>query len=822
RFSPNIDDYNSYSSNIPGGTLRHYAENNIDSDPLFYNSRPRSKPDIFSQDVWQSCESSFYNQSMDSVDAALSVDPVCYGIQAAVKKALRRPSLERQTTLYDDAACYDTGQTTFYTAAEVTQVNYVSSSISFNQNQSCDEYYDSSSFPFQEEMYGQDQEDRQWDSGGNVYNETVPMSKSAGKSGKKLPAIPLAQGHKRRSSTAAMDEGYMGYGDDNFRPSITTPLGRRKMPQIPTKRSSSRQSSYTEDNLKTFETPSHRGASLPPTPTRSSSKVLAKVQIPANSAFNSLPTTPGRQLPKPDPNHRSAKAIRNNRMKRTSSADYGETDTYDNYYIRAGAASAQNYNEDYNYAYRSIEDNLPEEDNLVTSFAATKPSVSETRTSTANNINSIYFNAQHTNTNSYYSKQLGSNSPLLQFQNTDSLESKDDELKESSFETVVSSVNSSNQYNQAKSIPYSDYARFSIVDDGESRTAAHVPESFGDHHSKTKAICDTTSTTSVATTMMNNQTALRNQRTMVKQESVDHSLTHPYLSHQQSIDNTFQQISSYIGTQISDQKRNSLDKNQVNGYQQNQVTGYTTKPISSYDQDTNKFAKDSGSFQSNNISGYPRGALVEQYSEYEEEPYLEAQESIDSYVDEDAGNTGGGHQSDYPKAPVVTKVSTNQHDSPANDSVVDEETGSLRRGSSQITIVDPYHPSLQQRSSVSLGRRTSDSASSRKLSDSYPGFEDTLGRKPSIVDASGIPRRGSVRHSPTVVPTVTIQTDYRENIPEENHITKLQHDDLQKTAYEEDEQKEKVTAHARWLWAFNKILLQIHVSKMFPNQLIVN
>ncbi|ENN72629.1 hypothetical protein YQE_10727, partial [Dendroctonus ponderosae] len=130
-------------------------------------------------------------------------------------------------------------------------------------------------------------------------------------------------------------EMYMGYGDDNFRPSITTPLGRRKMPQIPTKRSSSRQSSYTEDNLKTFETPSHRGASLPPTPTRSSSKVLAKVQIPANSAFNSLPTTPGRQLPKPDPNHRSAKAIRNNRMKRTSSADYGETDTYDNYYIRA-------------------------------------------------------------------------------------------------------------------------------------------------------------------------------------------------------------------------------------------------------------------------------------------------------------------------------------------------------------------------------------------------------------------------------------------------------------------------------------------------------
>lgn len=135
--------------------------------------------------------------------------------------------MERQTTLYDDAAFYnDTGQTTFYTAPEVTQVNYVSrqvnftqviyfclinylnfSSISFNQNQSCDEYYDSSSYPFQEEMYGQDEEDRQWDSGGSFYNETVPPSKPARKPGMKLPAIPIGQGHKRRSSTAAMDEG---------------------------------------------------------------------------------------------------------------------------------------------------------------------------------------------------------------------------------------------------------------------------------------------------------------------------------------------------------------------------------------------------------------------------------------------------------------------------------------------------------------------------------------------------------------------------------------------------------------------------------------
>lgn len=49
-----------------------------------------------------------------------------------------------------------------------------------------------------------------------------------------------------------------------------------------------------------------------------------------------MPATPGRQLPKPNPNHRNARNARNNKIKRTNSADYGETDTYDNYYIRAG------------------------------------------------------------------------------------------------------------------------------------------------------------------------------------------------------------------------------------------------------------------------------------------------------------------------------------------------------------------------------------------------------------------------------------------------------------------------------------------------------
>lgn len=121
------------------------------------------------------------------------------------------------------------------------------------------------------------------------------------------------------------------------------------MPQIPTKRSASRQSSLNDG----FPTP--RGASLPPTPTKAP-KMLPKVTTP-QKVFNSLPPTPGRQLPKPNLNHRSAKTRRNNLMKRTSSAEYNEAE-YD-YYVRPGAVSAKEmYNEDYNYAYQSI-DNLP-------------------------------------------------------------------------------------------------------------------------------------------------------------------------------------------------------------------------------------------------------------------------------------------------------------------------------------------------------------------------------------------------------------------------------------------------------------------------------
>lgn len=76
----------------------------------------------------------------------------------------------------------------------------------------------------------------------------------------------------------------------------------------------------------------------------------------------------------------------------------------------------------------------------------------------------------------------------------------------------------------------------------------------------------------------------------------------------------------------------------------------------------------------------------------------------------------------------------------------------------------------------------------------------------------GIQRHGSVRQSATVLPTVTIQPDYNNELVEDNHLVPDHQEDVKKVDFEEEERKQKVSAHARWLWAFNKILLQIHVS----------
>lgn len=370
-------------------------------------------------------------------------------------------------------------------------------------------FYDTFQFPFQEERYGQDEEDRQWDSGGP-------------KKSKKLPSIPAVA---KRKSSIIRD----GYPFDEFR-STSTPTVRRKMPQIPVKGSVSKPNSIHEHEKfrGTPDSTSRRGASLPPTPTKQTNKILARLGT--NILPNSLPRATGRQLPRPNTNYKNSRARRNSMMKRTSSADYTEAmaDEFDNYYMRPGAVSAgiENFNEDYNYAYQS-NDNLQIQSNDLSSVPVEIVSTSVNANFVQEHFQDDYY-YQHYNQNQYgkvpdiVSGTKRENSPLTQ-QNTDSLESRDDELKDS-FETAVSSVSSSMQ--QLKQTEYST-APITITNlDVVQKNILNVSQYPGDHPQQIKAIVPLQPVITVAQVHNNTTTTVRSnaalQRGMLKQQdSID-------------------------------------------------------------------------------------------------------------------------------------------------------------------------------------------------------------------------------------------------------------------------------------------------------------
>ncbi|KAG5866601.1 hypothetical protein JTB14_009267 [Gonioctena quinquepunctata] len=512
--------------------------------------------------------------------------------------------------------------------------------------------------------------------------------------------------------------------------------GRRLMPQIPTKKTSWRQlpqsTRDSSDGVRTPESYSHRGASLPPTPTKNS-KIMGRLSH--NASGNSRSGTPGRQLPKPNVDFSNVRAKRNKLMKRTSSADYEDAAT-ENCYVRAGALSAlENYNEDYNYAYQST-DNLPIE---TEADIYSLPSVSnDSSVVNANYLrkNSFplqddYYRSAQTRENNqkYYNvevpvsqrKKLSGEhdtSQLVQ-QNTDSLESRDDELKDS-FETPVSSMSSSLQH--LKSTSYSKTIVETVVTDAHNLDIAQ------------KNILNTI----------------------------------PGDQHQfKAIDNT--SLPSLTVAQVHNHNRKCVD---AGYYIQNQLENKTSVEYN--------------------------GCSVP------EEAYLEVQESIESYVEEETEDS---------VAYGPNAVSGNQaikHDSPLSVIHVEnrEDDHKLRsRESSLISVVDPYHPALQRSTQPpSISSRRSSGAETP-----YQNYEDQF-LNYSLKNGSDAvaTRRLSVRQSPGTpekhVEAVVGDQQCILELPEEVPIV------VQQKEEEVKEQRPQITAQQRWLWAYNKIIMQLDVS----------
>ncbi|XP_063830247.1 phorbol ester/diacylglycerol-binding protein unc-13-like [Ostrinia nubilalis] len=117
-----------------------------DTDPLYYNSQPRTNR----IETW----SQLHAQA--SVESAISWRTAA-DWQSAEDQ--RRPSLERQNTLYDDGLGY--GFDAYTTSTHIRDHSHLSQQASY------EEYYDSSSYPYQTSYVGDDS--RQWDSGGQYF-----------------------------------------------------------------------------------------------------------------------------------------------------------------------------------------------------------------------------------------------------------------------------------------------------------------------------------------------------------------------------------------------------------------------------------------------------------------------------------------------------------------------------------------------------------------------------------------------------------------------------------------------------------------------------
>lgn len=223
---------------------------------------------------------------------------------------------------------------------------------------------------------------------------------------------------------------------------------------------------------------------------------------------------------------------------------------------------------------------------------------------------------------------------------------------------------------------------------------------------------------------------------------------------------------------------------------------------------------DSGYFHQHNHTDLYNNheALDTDYTKLEDD-YLDQQESVESYTEE-IGVINSNNNKAINRDSPASVIHVERYD--------DEQ--SLRRGSSQITVVDPYHPSLKN-SSIdpyapnSASRRPSldpyrPVTPTRRISgELYPNDEhqytSSPPRKTSVIDAyqPGLQRRPSFRLSPPQPQESTdiVSPHQEESVPEKKNVS-----------FEEEQEpapRPQVTAQQRWHWAYNKIIMQLNVSR---------
>ncbi|XP_024945050.1 uncharacterized protein LOC107272002 [Cephus cinctus] len=286
------------------------------SEPLFYNSRPRHyKEHRRRKHTWdhEDSQEGWYSEGYDypariDTDTRIFSDTEYYpgtttSISSRKRATHRRRSLERQTTLYDEHSHYMTDEYGTDTHVGKMSATYPDCQTDIRYN----EYYDSiTGYVYQDERYGQDDEDRQWDSGGKWYSESSTYYENK----------------RNRKSLSRRPSSTIGIHRPDFRPAFQRQRSYDSEEVDPSGQISRRRSALQSQHWP-MPRMERTGKKLPPTPTKPSSVILGRKPT-------SLPATPGRQLPKT-----------------WSNAE-------DTYYQKS------EFNEDYNYAYDS-QDNLPQD-----------------------------------------------------------------------------------------------------------------------------------------------------------------------------------------------------------------------------------------------------------------------------------------------------------------------------------------------------------------------------------------------------------------------------------------------------------------------------
>lgn len=673
-----------------------------------------------------------------------------------------------------------------------------------------DEYH-----PFPVCRYGQEDEDRQWDSGGyyykgqygarDHYENRVNSSRTANRkvdgyatTGKVDSQEECEDEYYSPQGGLSYEEDYTGneYPPTTINASNSTPATTRR--RVPHRRPSSRQNSAEDyDYIPTgagsyyddyrhhaggpVAAPVATAATTVTTSTYSSPSSMGRTnhlpKPPSSGHKHQLPPTPVRQLP-----HHSATdtttsttptARRSNALlSRTSSTEYADqesySDPYTTYYNSSrGVSKNSGYNEDYNYAYRSNDnlatsqqDSVDESNEVIVhdkrtndgrlSAASTRgyqqtTPIAQRRNSSTQRQHSeeYYYNAQDVNDfvneedMGYYNDTpitrndsrkkflagRGENSPLLQ-QNTDSLESRDDELRDS-FETAVSSVTSSAQHRRG----LNDYS-----------TATETMTTTPADMTPTTVLMPATTTTPVSALIGNH----------VPPQTVQHRIS-------ASLDSRDQETSKMAANAAA-----TSTAPPVSSPPSGIVTTTTlSTTASSITNTVNNTVLPPHSGYHSQISVHSRGCL-------------RAQDSLDSHAEEMTLHSAG---IDY------YSKSMNFRDSPP--SVLMDRYGTdtppLRGLNS---LIEPYQPQSNKAPSV-------------HASPSPP----TMVQKQQSLDEQS--------HTSLIEsPTASVDRQSSQGQAEKSKSVSFEDEEEVKP------ERRKMTVRERWHWAFNKIIMQLNVSNL--------